>query len=139
MLGQEYELKHKKENIYTWSGFLRKASLGLKIPPEYGQTLGDVKFLYWNFSSRIMLTRYVNSYYFHFYISREYGSFQMEVVKKSFMKTLPTYTLPKNWSNLPLELKQIKSLKVFKNSNKDKILSSYNVSCTANNCYSCQS
>ena len=66
-------------------------------------------------------------------------SFQMEVVKKSFMKTLPAYTLPKNWNNLPLELKRIKSLNVFKNSNKEKILSSYNFSCTANNCYSCQS
>ena len=66
-------------------------------------------------------------------------SFQMEVVKKSFMKTLPAYTLTKNWNNLPLELKRIKSLNVFKNSNKEKILSSYNFSCTANNCYSCQS
>ena len=27
-------------------------------------------------------------------------SFQMEVVKKSFLKTLPTYSLPKNWNSL---------------------------------------
>ena len=32
-------------------------------------------------------------------------SFQMEVVKKSFLKTLPTYSLLKNWNSLPLELK----------------------------------
>ena len=63
----------------------------------------------------------------------------MEVVKKSFMKTLPAYTLTKNWNYLPLELKQMKSLNVFKNSNKEKILCSYNFSCTTNNCYSCQS
>ena len=66
-------------------------------------------------------------------------SVQMEVVKKSLMKTLPAYTLPKNWNNLPLELKRMKSLDVFKNSTKEEILSSYNFSCTANNCYSCQS
>ena len=66
-------------------------------------------------------------------------SFQMEVVKKSFLKTLPTYSLPKNWNSLPLELKRITSLTVFKNRNKEKILSSYNFSCTVNNCYSCQS
>ena len=66
-------------------------------------------------------------------------AFEIEVVKKSFMKTLPAYTLPKNWNNLPLELRRIKSLNVFKSSNKEKILSSYNFSCTANNCYSCQS
>ena len=64
-------------------------------------------------------------------------SFQMEVVKKSSLKTLPTYSLPKNWNSLPLELKRITSLNVFKNRNKEKILSSYNLSCTVNNCYSC--
>ena len=39
-------------------------------------------------------------------------SFQMEVVKKSFLKTLPTYSLPKNWNSLPLELKQITFLNI---------------------------
>ena len=64
-------------------------------------------------------------------------SFQMEVVKKSFLKTLPTYSLPKNWNSLLLELKRITSLNVFKNRNKETILITYNFSCTVSN--SCQS
>ena len=35
-------------------------------------------------------------------------SFQMEVVKKLFLKTIPTYSLHKNWNSLPLELNRIK-------------------------------
>ena len=40
--------------------------------------------------------------------------FQMEVVKKSFLKTISAYSLPKNWNSLPLELKRITSLTVLK-------------------------
>ena len=69
----------------------------------------------------------------------QFLSFQMEVVKKSFLKTLPAYSLPKNWNSLPLELKRITSLTVFNKRDKEKILSSSNISCTGNNCYSCQS
>ena len=66
-------------------------------------------------------------------------SFRMEFVKKSFPKTLPSYLLPEKWNSIPLELRRITSLTIFKNRNKEKILSPYNFSCTANNCYSCQS
>ena len=40
-------------------------------------------------------------------------SFQLEVVKKSFLKTLPAYSMPKHWNSLPLELKRVASLLVF--------------------------
>ena len=60
-------------------------------------------------------------------------SFQLEVVKKSFLKTLPAYSMPKHWNSLPLELKRVASLSVFKNRYKEKILNSYNTSCTVKN------
>ena len=43
----------------------------------------------------------------------------MEAVKKSFPKTLPAYSLPKNWNSLPSELKRITSLTVFKKRKKN--------------------
>ena len=87
----------------------------------------------------VMIYMYIRYFFTVYKVDKRSLSFQMEVVKKSFLKTLPTYSLPKNWNSLPLELKRITSLTVFKNRNKEKILSSYNFSCTVNNCYSCQS
>ena len=43
---------------------------------------------------------------------------QKKLSKNWFLKTLPTYSLPKNWNSLPLELRQIKYLDVFKDRNK---------------------
>jgi len=51
-------------------------------------------------------------------------SCEMEVVKKLFLKTLPTYSLPKNWNNLSLELKRIALITVFVNRNREEILRS---------------
>ena len=65
-------------------------------------------------------------------------SFQLEVVKKSSLKTLPAYSMPKHWNSLPLEPKRVVSLSVLKNRRKERILDSYNTSCTVKNCSSCR-
>ena len=64
--------------------------------------------------------------------------FQIAKVKKTYLTTFPSYSMPKSWNNLPLELKREPSLNAFKNMLKKTYLNSYNTTCTIVNCYSCQ-
>ena len=65
-------------------------------------------------------------------------SFRVDITKRSNLKTFPTYSLPKVWNNLSLELKRSRSLHTFKLALKKSFLGKYATKCSALNCISCK-
>ena len=63
---------------------------------------------------------------------------QLEKVNKTRLKLFPSYSMPKSWNNLSLELKREPSANVFKKRYKNSILESYLSTCTKTNCLSCR-
>ena len=63
---------------------------------------------------------------------------QLEKVSKASLKVLPSYSMPKSWNSLPLELKRESSMNIFKKTYKKRIFETYSSSCTKTNCISCR-
>ena len=59
-------------------------------------------------------------------------------LKKTSLKTFPSYILPKAWKNLELELKRKLSLKSFKMKIQESMLMNYDTTCSVQNCFSCK-
>ena len=64
--------------------------------------------------------------------------FKLAKVKKTYLTTFSSYSMPKSWNSSPFELKREHFSNAFKNMLKKTILNSYNTTCTVTNCYSCQ-
>ena len=64
--------------------------------------------------------------------------FRIDGLKRSYLKTFSTHTLPKLWNNLPFELKRNESLKNFKKKLTASYFDKYSLRCLIHKCMICK-
>ena len=66
-------------------------------------------------------------------------SFQIVSVKKSHLRLLPSFSLPKNWNDLPLNLKRLTTPSSLKRKYTQILTEDYDTPCANKNCFVCRS
>ena len=66
-------------------------------------------------------------------------SFQIVSVKKSNLKLFPSFSLPKSWNDLPLNLKRLNTASSLKRKYTQILIEDYDTPCSTNNCFVCRS
>ena len=66
-------------------------------------------------------------------------SFQIVSVKKSHLKLFPSFSLPKNWNDLPLNLKRLNTTSSLKRKYTQTLIEDYDIPCSNKKCFVCRS
>ena len=65
-------------------------------------------------------------------------NYQLQNTTKKSLQSFPSYTLPKLWNGLPLQLKRSNSLNIFKRKYLIHLTEKYKTTCHKHNCFACR-